>query len=131
LVDAIAKLENKHQEVLQLRYGENMNTQEIALGQGIIESEVDQRICEAQKNLEKAVFDALEKWSNDYVKLWLKKFYLDEIESAVKSEFSDGSKPTAEILRDFLLRWLRSTMNIYLEKKAKANLPKITLSNKG
>ena len=117
LVEANAKLESEYQELLILRYGKKMNSQEIARQQGIIESEVDKKIDEAQQSLEKALLKAIGEWCKKYVKPWLKKFYLDEIESAVKSEFSDGSTPTAEMLQDFLLRWIRSTMNISLDKE--------------
>jgi len=115
LVEAIAKMESKYQEVLRLRYGEKMNSQQIAQRQGIIESEVDQTIDEAQQSLEKALFKAIGRWRKAIVKSWLEKFYLQEIELVVQSAFPDGSTPTAEMLRDILLRWIRSTMNISID----------------
>jgi len=128
LVEAIALLESQHQEVLRLRYGEKMSSQQIAQRQCIIESEVDQRIDEALQGLEKALLKAIGKWRKAIVKKWLEDFYLDEIELVVKSAFSDGSTPTAEMLQDFLLRWIRSTMNISLDKKGElAKIDKLVI----
>src|SRR4028118_1111903 len=75
LVQAIKELESEEQEVLHLRYGQQIAEEKIATELGIDLLAVSTIISQAQQKLQANLIKVLNTWVKEYVETWLVKFY--------------------------------------------------------
>ena len=72
LVEAHKTLSDRDRQVLRLRYGERVASETAALQLG---EEADRSLEQAIYKLEKALLQKIQKWTKEYVQLWLENFY--------------------------------------------------------
>ncbi|MCC3445413.1 MAG: sigma-70 family RNA polymerase sigma factor [Microcoleus sp. PH2017_03_ELD_O_A] len=104
---AIRELDSKEQEILRLRYGQQVAEENIADRLGINLLEVDAAISQAQHKLQAKLIKVLNAWQKKCVGQWLAKFYHDQILAASRTlnlplEGEDTSKNIDPIVQQCL-----------------------------
>ncbi|KYC42474.1 hypothetical protein WA1_21150 [Scytonema hofmannii PCC 7110] len=91
LIAALADLDTRSQQILKLSYGQQMGltelTQTLSQEQPMSQEEVEQKLFLAQNQLEKTFLNLLNQWQTNYIKLWLKKYYQNLIQSELLKSF--------------------------------------------
>ncbi|MEG4814872.1 hypothetical protein [Microcoleus sp. K5-D4] len=82
LVQATKELDSKEQEVLRLRYGQQIAEENIARQLDMNLLEVADTISQAQHKLQAKLIKNLNNWEKKYVEEWLAKFYQAQILAA-------------------------------------------------
>jgi len=85
LVQAIRELDSKEQEILHLRYGQQVAEENIAGQLGMNLLEVTATISQTQHKLEAKLIKVLNTWQKECVGRWLAKFYQDQILAACRT----------------------------------------------
>jgi len=99
LVQALKELESEEQEVLRLRYGQQVAEEKIATELGIDLLAINAIIFQAQQKLQENLIKVLNTWVNEYVEKWLVKFYQAQILAAGQSlNLSVAGKDTSQII---------------------------------
>ncbi|MEG4944238.1 hypothetical protein [Microcoleus sp. F4-D5] len=75
LVEAIAELDSREQEVLRLRYGQQLAEENIATRLGMNLLELTATISQSQHKLQTKLIKLLKVWETQCVEKWLIKFY--------------------------------------------------------
>lgn len=105
LFAAIADLDAQSQQILKLSYGQKMNiiglTQTLTQEKPISQEEVKQKLSAAQNQLQTNFLNLFNQWQSNYVKLWLKNYYQNLIQSGLLKSFEQLGPLQREIL------WLR------------------------
>ncbi len=98
LVSAIKKLERGEREILQLRYGQQMDEQKVANQLGINQTEVTQRLQRVKHQLQKSLLSVINIWIKMYIEKWLSSYYKSQIKSVLLTlEESLGTELEPEI----------------------------------
>lgn len=79
LVQATKELGSEEQQILLLRYGQQVNEQNIATHLGISLFEVNAIIAVSHEKLQAYLIKELPHWEKQYVEEWLKEFYKSKI----------------------------------------------------
>ena len=112
LVQAIKELESAEQEVLRLRYGQQVAEEKIATELGMDVLAVSAIISQAQHKLQANLIKVLNTWVNDYVEKWLVKFYKDLILAAGQTlDLSLGGKDTSQTIDNIVQECLQTLMS--------------------
>jgi DNA-directed RNA polymerase specialized sigma24 family protein len=99
LVQAIKELESEEQEVLRLRYGQQVPEEKIATELGIDLLAVSAITSQAQQKLQGNLIKVLNNWVKEYVEKWLVKFYQAQILAAGQNlNLSVAGKDTSQII---------------------------------
>jgi predicted DNA-binding protein (UPF0251 family) len=99
LVQAIKELESEEQEVLRLRYGQQVAEEKIATELGIDLLAVSAIISQTQQKLQGNLIKVLNTWVKEYVEKWLVKFYQSQILAAGQNlNLSVAGKDTSQII---------------------------------
>ena len=107
LVQAIKELESEEQEVLHLRYGQQVAEEKIATELGMDLLAVSAIISQAQQKLQANLIKVLNTWVNQYVEKWLVNFY----NAAGKTlNLSLGSKDTSKTIDTMVQECLQTLM---------------------
>ncbi|WP_445250062.1 sigma factor-like helix-turn-helix DNA-binding protein [Microcoleus sp. OTE_8_concoct_300] len=107
LVQAIKELESEEQEVLHLRYGQQVAEEKIATELGVDLLAVSAIISQAQQKLQANLIKVLNTWVNQYVEKWLVNFY----EAAGQTlNLSLGSKDTSKTIDTMVQECLQTLM---------------------
>jgi RNA polymerase sigma factor (sigma-70 family) len=111
LVQAIKELESEEQEVLRLRYGQQVAEEKIATDLGIDLLAVSAIIFQAQQKLQANLIKVLNTWVKEYVEKWLVKFYQDQILAAGQTlNLSVAGKDTSQIIETIVQECLQTLM---------------------
>jgi len=109
LIQAIKELESEEQEVLRLRYGQQVAEEKIATELGIDLLAVNAIIFQAQQKLQENLIMVLNTWVNEYVEKWLVKFYQAQILAAGQSlNLSVAGKDTSQIIDTIVQEYFQS-----------------------
>ena len=99
LVQAIKEFESEEQEVLHLRYGQQVAQEKIATELGMDLLAVSAIISQAQQKLQGNLIKVLNTWMKEYVEKWLVKFYQAQILAAGQTlNLSLGSKNNSKTI---------------------------------
>ena len=99
LVQAIKELESEEQEVLRLRYGQQVAEEKIATELGMDLLAVCAIISQAQQKLQANLIKVLNTWVQEYVEKWLVNFYHGQILAAGQTlNLSLGSKNNSKTI---------------------------------
>ncbi|WP_414586689.1 helix-turn-helix domain-containing protein [Scytonema sp. PCC 10023] len=102
LFAAIADLDSESQQILKLSYGQKMNiielTRTLSQKKPISQEEVEQKLSADQNQLEKSFLILLNQWQTNYVKLWLKNYYQNLIQSGLLKSFEQLGSLQREII---------------------------------
>ncbi|NER39370.1 MAG: sigma-70 family RNA polymerase sigma factor [Oscillatoria sp. SIO1A7] len=97
LVEAHKNLDEQKQEVLRLRYGQQqLEPKTIASQLGISEQELELRLSKAEYQLEQALLKTIQRWTTEYLQLWLANFSKSLVKSAcehLKISWVAGEEP--------------------------------------
>lgn len=111
LVQAMKELQSAEQEVLRLRYGQQVAEEKIATELGMDVLAVSAIISQAQHKLQANLIKVLNTWVNDYVEKWLVKFYKDLILAAGQTlDLSLGGKDTSQTIDNIVQECLQTLM---------------------
>lgn len=103
LIEAIRNLDDESQKILKLRYSQKMNIADIARlmsNQKIVEpNEIKLILVDVKYKLEKEFLKKLSKWQVEYVKLWIKNYYQDLIQSVLLNSFKELNCVVQEIVQ--------------------------------
>lgn len=109
LVQAIKELESEEQEVLRLRYGQQVAEEKIATELGIDLLAVSVIIFQAQHKLQGNLIKVLNTWVKEYVEKWLIKFYQAQILAAGQTlNPSVTGKDTSQIIETIVQECLHN-----------------------
>ena len=109
LVQAIKELESEEQEVLRLRYGQQVAEEKIATELGIDLLAVSAIISQAQQKLQANLIKVLNTWVKEYVEKWLVKFYQAQILAAGQTlNLSVAGKDTSQIIETIVQECLQT-----------------------
>jgi len=112
LVQAIKELESEEQEVLRLRYGQQVAEEKIAAELGIDLLAVSAIIFQAQQKLQGNLIKVLNTWVKEYVEKWLVKFYQAQILAAGQTlNLPVAGKDTSQIIETIVQECLQTLMN--------------------
>jgi RNA polymerase sigma factor (sigma-70 family) len=115
LVQATKELDSKDQQVLFLRYGEQVNEQNIATHLGISLFEVNAIIAVSHQKLQAYLIKELPHWEKECVEEWLKSFYHSKISAACQTlNLSLDSEDTSQIIDKIVEECLQ---NLIVTKK--------------
>ncbi|MBD2449668.1 helix-turn-helix transcriptional regulator [Nostoc sp. FACHB-152] len=102
LIAAIAALDAQSQQILKLSYGQKLGlielTRTLSQAQPTSQEEVQKKLGLAQNQLEKNLSNLLNQWQSNYVKLWLKNYYQNLIQSGLLKSFEQLGSQQKEIL---------------------------------
>ena len=111
LVQAIKELESEEQEVLRLRYGQQVAEEKIATELGIDLLAVSAIIFQSQQKLQGNLIKVLNTWVKEYVEKWLVKFYQAQILAAGQTlNLSVAGKDTSQIIETIVQECLQTLM---------------------
>jgi DNA-directed RNA polymerase specialized sigma24 family protein len=111
LVQAIKELELEEQEVLRLRYGQQVAEEKIATELGLDLLAVSAIIFLAQQKLQGNLIKVLNTWVKEYVEKWLVKFYQAQILAAGQTlNLSVAGKDTSQIIETIVQECLQTLM---------------------
>lgn len=103
LVEAISKLDRESQKILRLRYSQHMDFTDIARAlsrqQNIKPHEIMTTLIKVEHELRKEFEQNLNKWQAEYIKLWIKSYYQNMIQSILLNSFQEFDDVIQEILR--------------------------------
>jgi DNA-directed RNA polymerase specialized sigma24 family protein len=109
LVKATKELDSKEQEVLRLRYGQQVAEENIASQLGMNLLEVTAAISQAQHKLEAKLIKNLQRWQKKYVGNRLAKFYKNQILAACRTlNLSLGSEDDSQIIDSIVQQCLQT-----------------------
>jgi RNA polymerase sigma factor (sigma-70 family) len=109
LVQAIKELESEEQEVLRLRYGQQVAEDKIATELGIDLLAVSAITSQAQQKLQGNLIKVLNTWVQEYVEKWLVKFYQAQILAAGQTlNLSVAGKDTSQIIETIVQECLQT-----------------------
>ena len=112
LVQAIKELESEEQEVLRLRYGQQVAEEKIATEFGMDLLAVSAIIFQAQQKLQGNLIEVLNTWVKEYVETWLVKFYQAQILAAGQTlNLSVAGKDTSQIIETIVQECLQTLMS--------------------
>jgi predicted DNA-binding protein (UPF0251 family) len=112
LVQAIKELESEEQEVLRLRYGQQVAEEKIATELGIDLLAVNAIIFQAQQKLQANLIKVLNTWMKEYVEKWLVKFYQNQILAAGQTlNLSVAGKDTSQIIETIVQECLQTLIS--------------------
>ena len=111
LVQAIKELESEEQEVLRLRYGQQVAEEKIATELGMDLLVVSAIISQAQQKLQANLIKVLNTWVKEYVEKWLVNFYQAQFLAAGQTlNLSLGGKNTYQTIDTMLQECLQTLM---------------------
>lgn len=111
LIQAIKELESEEQEVLRLRYGQQVAEEKIATDLGIDLLAVSAIMFQAQQKLQGNLIKVLNTWVKEYVEKWLVKFYQEQILGAGQTlNLSGAGKDTSQIIETIVQECLQTLM---------------------
>jgi RNA polymerase sigma factor (sigma-70 family) len=111
LVQAIKELESEEQEVLRLRYGQQVAEEKIATELGMDLLAVRAIISQAQQKLQANLINVLNTWVKEYVEKWLVNFYHAQFLAAGQTlNLSLGRKNTYKTIDTMLQECLPTLM---------------------
>src|SRR4028119_1382424 len=111
LVQAIKEFELEEQEVLHLRYGQQIAEEKIATELGIDLLAVSTIISQAQQKLQANLIKVLNTWVKEYVDKWLVKLYLEHTFAAGQTLTLPGEgKDTSQIIETIVQECLQTLM---------------------
>jgi RNA polymerase sigma factor (sigma-70 family) len=111
LVQAIKEFELEEQEVLHLRYGQQVVEEKIATELGIDLLAVSAIISQAQHKLQTNLIKVLNTWVKEYVEIWLVKFYKALISATRRTlNLSVAGKDTPQIIETIVQECLQTLM---------------------
>ncbi len=111
LVQAIKEFELEEQEVLHLRYGQQVVEEKIATELGIDLLAVSTIISQAQQKLQANLIKVLNTWVKEYVETWLVKFYKAQISATGRTlNLSVAGKDTSQIIETIVQECLQTLM---------------------
>jgi RNA polymerase sigma factor (sigma-70 family) len=112
LVQAIKEFELEEQEVLHLRYGQQVAEEKIATELGIDLLAVSTIISQAQQKLQANLIKVLNTWVKEYVETWLVKFYKALISATGRTlNLSVAGKDTSQTIETIVQECLQTLMN--------------------
>jgi len=112
LVQAIKEFELEEQEVLHLRYGQQVAEEKIATELGIDLLAVSAIISQAQQKLQANLIKVLNTWVKEYVETWLVKFYKAQISATGRTlNLSVAGKDTSQIIETIVQECLQTLMS--------------------
>ncbi len=92
LVSAIKKLPNEEREILQLYYGEQMESRQIANRIGISLQEIATRLTQARNQLQDKLMESINIWIKEYLEKWLNNYYKPIIKLALREAESGNQE---------------------------------------
>jgi len=111
LVQAIKEFESEEQEVLHLRYGQQVAEEKIATELGMDLLAVSAIISQAQQKLQANLIKVLNTWVKEYVETWLVKFYKAQISATGQTlNLSVAGKDTSQIIETIVQECLQTLM---------------------
>jgi RNA polymerase sigma factor (sigma-70 family) len=112
LVQAIKELESEEQEVLRLRYGQQVAEEKIATELGIDLLAVSAIISQVQQKLQGNLIKVLNTWVKEYVEKWLVKFYQAQILAAGRTlNLSLAGKDTSQTIETIVQECFQNLMS--------------------
>ena len=108
LVEAHKKLEEPEREVLRLCYGQQLEPSTIARQLGMSQQDLERSFEKAEYQLERALLTTIQRWTKDYLQIWLANFSKFLLRSACQHlniSWVAGSEPEQldEVLQQCLL----------------------------